>query len=65
MVERRSLAIARLRPAHAHGLYAARDAHGGFEDIQTCQRAHRADLAKTSEAEATRKKAKKAAKKTK
>jgi hypothetical protein len=46
-------------------LYAVRDAHGRFKDIQTYERAHRADLAKTSKAEAeARKKArKKAAKK--
>jgi len=48
-------------------LYAVRDARGRFKDIQTYERAHRADLAKTSKAEAGkgRKKAarKKAAKK--
>lgn len=48
-------------------LYAVRDAHGRFRDIQTFERAHRSDLAKTSKAEAGkgRKKAarKKAAKK--
>ena len=32
-------------------LYAVRDAHGRFKDIQTYERAHRADLAKTSSAE--------------
>jgi hypothetical protein len=35
-------------------LYAVRDASGRFEDIQTYARAHRADLAKTSKAEAAR-----------
>jgi hypothetical protein len=43
-------------------LYAVRDAHGRFKDIQTYERAHRADLAKTSKAEAAKKK--KAKKKT-
>ena len=38
-------------------LYAVRDANGRFEDIQTYERAHRADLAKTSKAEAGKKKA--------
>jgi hypothetical protein len=33
-------------------LYAVRDAGGRFKDIQTFERAHRADLAKTSKAEA-------------
>jgi hypothetical protein len=37
-------------------LYAVRDAGGQFKDIQTYERAHRADLAKTSKAEATAKK---------
>ena len=32
-------------------LYAVRDANGRFKDIQTYERAHRADLAKTSKAE--------------
>jgi DNA-binding protein HU-beta len=44
-------------------LYAVRDAHGRFKDIQTYERAHRADLAKTSKAEAAAKGKKKAAKK--
>jgi len=47
-------------------LYAVRDAKGRFKDIQTYERAHRADLAKTSKAEAgkgRKKVAKKAAKK--
>ena len=34
-------------------LYAVRDAGGRFKDIQTYERAHRADLAKTSKAEKT------------
>ena len=32
-------------------LYAVRDAKGRFKDIQTYERAHRADLASTSKAE--------------
>ena len=32
-------------------LYAVRDANGRFKDIQTYERAHRADLAKKSKAE--------------
>ncbi|HUL67605.1 MAG TPA: hypothetical protein VLW55_23630 [Burkholderiaceae bacterium] len=36
-------------------LYAVRDALGRFKDIQTYERAHRADLAKTSKAEAAKK----------
>lgn len=42
-------------------LYAVRDAHGRFKDIQTYERAHRADLAAKSKAEtAAKKRAKKA-----
>ncbi len=37
-------------------LYAVRDANGRFKDIQTYERAHRADLAKTSKAETAAKK---------
>jgi len=37
-------------------LYAVRDAGGRFKDIQTYERAHRADLAKTSKAEKTARK---------
>lgn len=43
-------------------LYAVRDADGRFKDIQSYERAHRADLAKTSKAEAAKGK-KKAGKK--
>jgi len=46
-------------------LYAVRDADGKFKDIQTYERAHRADLAKTSEAEAAKGKKKTAKKATK
>ena len=42
-------------------LYAVRDASGRFKDIQTFERAHRSDLAKTSKAETGKKKAKKKA----
>jgi len=45
-------------------LYAVRSADGTFEDIQTYERAHRADLAHGSKAEKTAKAAKKTAKKT-
>jgi hypothetical protein len=47
-------------------LYAVRDAHGRFKDIQTYERAHRADLRKKSKAETKGKKkaTKKATKKT-
>ena len=43
-------------------LYAVRDSKGRFKDIQTYERAHRADLAKTSKTEKTARK--KAASKT-
>lgn len=36
-------------------LYAVRDAKGRFKDIQTYERAHRADLAKKSKSEKTKK----------
>lgn len=42
-------------------LYAVRNARGRFKDIQTYERAHRADLARTSKAEAAKKAAKKKA----
>jgi hypothetical protein len=44
-------------------LYAVRDSKGRFKDIQTYERAHRADLAQTSAAEVKAKAGKKAAKK--
>jgi hypothetical protein len=37
-------------------LYAVRNADGTFKDIQTYERAHRADLAKKSKKEGARKK---------
>lgn len=48
-------------------LYAVRDADGQFKDIQTYERAHRADLKSKSKAESAAKKTtkKKAAKKKK
>jgi hypothetical protein len=45
-------------------LYAVRDSQGRFKDIQTYERAHRADLAQSSAAEVKAKAKKKAAKKT-
>ncbi len=36
-------------------LYAVRDKYGRFKDIQTYERAHRADLAKKSKAETKKK----------
>ena len=36
------------RSSKGQKLYAVRDASGQFKDIQTYERAHRADLAKTS-----------------
>ena len=47
-------------------LYAVRDSKGRFKDIQTYERAHRMDLARSSAAETTgRAKRKKAARKKK
>jgi hypothetical protein len=51
------------RSSKGKKLYAVRDAQGRFKDIQTYERAHRADLAKTSKAEAAAKKGKKAGRK--
>jgi len=44
-------------------LYAVRDAHGRFKDIQTYERAHRADMAHKSKAELEAAAKKKTAKK--
>ncbi len=44
-------------------LYAVRDAHGRFKDIQTYERAHGADLARESKAERAAQGTKKVAKK--
>ena len=50
------------RSSKGKKLYAVRDASGRFKDIQTYERSHRADLAKTAKAEAgKRKKARKKA----
>lgn len=54
------------RSSKGKKLYAVRNADGSFKDIQTYERAHRADLAKKSAAEKSKpakKTAKKAAKK--
>ncbi len=50
------------RSASGKKLYAVRDANGRFMDIQTFERAHGADMKRTSKAE-TATKAKKAKKK--
>jgi hypothetical protein len=42
------------RSAAGKKLYAVRDAQGRFKDIQTYERAHRADLAKKSQAETSK-----------
>jgi hypothetical protein len=42
-------------------LYAVRDSAGRFKDIQTYERAHRADLSRTSQAETATRGKKKAA----
>ena len=49
------------RSSKGKKLYAVRDASGRFKDIQTYERAHRADLAKTAKAEVPKRKAKKKA----
>jgi hypothetical protein len=46
------------RSSKGKKLYAVRDASGRFKDIQTYERSHRADLARTSKAETTKAKAK-------
>lgn len=52
------------RSSKGKKLYAVRDTKGRFKDIQSYERAHRADLAKTATSEvAKRKKRKKAARK--
>jgi hypothetical protein len=53
------------RSSKGKKLYAVRDSEGRFKDIQTYERAHRADLARTSKAEAPKRRKKKAAKKAK
>ena len=49
------------RSSKGKKLYAVRDASGKFKDIQTYERAHRADLAKTAKAETGKRKGKKKA----
>ena len=43
------------RSSSGKKLYAVRDSKGRFKDIQTYERAHRADLARTSKPEVKRK----------
>jgi len=47
------------RSSKGKKLYAVRDASGRFKDIQTYERAHRADLAKTAKAETGKRKGRK------
>ncbi len=49
------------RSSKGKKLYAVRDASGRFKDIQTYERAHRGDLAKTAKAEAGKRKGRKKA----
>ena len=44
------------RSSKGKKLYAVRDSGGRFKDIQTYERAHRADVAKTSKPEKTARK---------
>jgi hypothetical protein len=53
------------RSSSGKKLYAVRDAAGRFKDIQTYERAHRADLRKKSTSESRGKAAKKAVRKRK
>ena len=46
------------RSSKGKKLFAVRDASGKFKDIQTYDRAHRADLAKTAKGEAAKRKSK-------
>ena len=48
------------RSSKGKKLYAVRDASGRFKDIQTYERSHRADLARTSKSETKAKARKKA-----
>ena len=52
-----------MRSSKGKKLYAVRDASGRFKDIQTYERSHRADLARTSKAEKAAKARKKAGRK--
>jgi len=49
------------RSSKGKKLYAVRDASGQFKDIQTYERAHRADLAKTAKSEVGKRKGRKKA----
>lgn len=49
------------RSSKGKKLYAVRDKRGRFKDIQTYERAHRADLARTSKAEKAKKKSRRKA----
>jgi hypothetical protein len=51
------------RSSRGKKLYAVRDRKGKFKDIQTYERAHRADLAKTAKSEIAKRKKKKASRK--
>jgi hypothetical protein len=53
--ERRMVTRTTHRSTAGKKLYAVRDAKGRFKDIQTYERAHRADLAKKSKAEKAKK----------
>lgn len=53
------------RSSKGKKLYAVRDASGRFKDIQTFERAHRADLARTAKSELGKRKGKKKAAKKK
>ena len=46
------------RSSKGKKLYAVRDKKGRYKDIQTYERAHRADIARSSKAEGTRKRKK-------
>jgi hypothetical protein len=65
LTSRRLRMAARKRTTHRSStgkkLYAVRDSGGRFKDIQTYERAHRADLARGAKAEGARKAAKKKA----
>jgi hypothetical protein len=43
------------RSSKGKKLYAVRDAHGRFKDIQTYERAHRMDIQRSSKAERAKK----------
>jgi hypothetical protein len=49
------------RSSKGKKLYAVRDASGKFKDIQTYERAHRADLARTAKSETGKRKGRKKA----